>query len=80
MDKILKFLQKRTSNERQRLMEAVERISCHDLKGLDIKKLKGDDSFFRVRIGNFRIIFERIENENFIRSIAKRDDRTYGDF
>jgi len=78
MDKILKFLKKRTSSERERLISVVRAITENKLEGMDVKKLKGHDSIFRVRVGNFRIIFEKTAKENWIRSIAKRDDRTYG--
>lgn len=78
MDKILKFLKKRTSSERERLISVVRAVTENKLEGMDVKKLKGCDSIFRVRVGNFRIIFEKTKEENLIHSIAKRDDRTYG--
>ncbi len=78
MDKILKFLKKRSPTERERLIFVVRAITENKLEGMDVKKLKGFDSVFRVRVGNFRIIFEKTGKENWVRSIAKRDGRTYG--
>lgn len=77
MDKIFKFLNKRSNEERHRLILAIKPISENNLGQLDIKKLKGHSNIFRARIGNFRIIFEKIGDENHINTIAKRDDRTY---
>ena len=77
MDKIFKFLNKRTKAERLKLMAVVSLIAKNELIDLDVKKLKGSPNIFRVRIGDFRIIFLRDKKENIIQSIAKRDDRTY---
>ncbi|HAU39811.1 MAG: hypothetical protein UV80_C0002G0145 [Candidatus Peregrinibacteria bacterium GW2011_GWF2_43_17] len=77
MDKIFKFLNKRSSEERKRLILAIRLISENDLNQLDVKKLRGHSNIFRARVGNFRIIFEKIGDENHINTISKRDDRTY---
>lgn len=58
-------------------MAVIKRIIENNLADLDIKKLQGSNTVFRVRVGRFRIIFERGKKENFIKSIAKRDDQTY---
>lgn len=76
MDKISKFLNKRSNEERKRLILAIKLISENNLDQLDVKKLKGHSNIFCARIGNFRIIFEKIGDENYINTIAKRDDRT----
>jgi mRNA-degrading endonuclease RelE of RelBE toxin-antitoxin system len=77
MDKIFKFLNKRSSEERCKLILAIRLISENNLDQFDVKKLKGHSNIFRARVSNFRIIFEKIRNENHINTIAKRDDRTY---
>ncbi len=58
-------------------MAVIKRIIENNLADLDIKKLQGSNTVFRDRVGRFRIIFERGKKENFIKSIAKRDDQTY---
>lgn len=77
MDKIFKFLQKRNKDERLKLLAVIRLISENNLENLDIKKLKGSENIFRVRVGRFRVIFEKSKKENIICSIAKRDDQTY---
>lgn len=77
MNKIAKFLQKRTKEERLKLLTVIRLIAENNLHNLDIKKLKSSDNIFRVRFGKFRIIFERDVKKNIVKSIAKRDDQTY---
>lgn len=48
--------------------------------GLDIKFLKGSQNSYRLRTGDFRIIFDWIDGKPKIvriQKIAKRDERTY---
>lgn len=77
MDRISKFLQKRTAKERQAILAVVELLAFNELEHLDIKKLAGFKDRFRVRVGNFRIIFEKQKNENIVLKIDKRDEQTY---
>lgn len=48
-----------------------------NLSNLDVKKLKGYDNIFRVRVRSFRIIFRKDKNTNFIIKINERGDQTY---
>ncbi len=32
----------------------------------DVRKLKGSESFFRIRVGNYRIIYQVLEKENLV--------------
>lgn len=77
MDKWFKFLRKRSKKEQHILIEAVGLIMHQKLKGLDIKKLKGCNNIFRVRLQKFRIIFEKNKTENTIIKVDERDDQTY---
>lgn len=56
----------------------MKRISMNDLKGLDVRKLKDRDNAFRVRKGDFRIIF-RTNNQgiNVIIAVERRSESTY---
>ncbi len=77
MDKVTKFLKKRTKTEQKMLVLIMQLIIQNKLANLDIKKLKGEKSLFRVRIGNFRIIFNRVNNNNQIIKIDQRNNQTY---
>ncbi|MDQ3021139.1 MAG: type II toxin-antitoxin system RelE/ParE family toxin [Bacteroidota bacterium] len=48
---------------------------------LNVRKIKGADSFFRIRVGDYRIIYQVKENENLIiiNNIRHRKD-AYKDF
>ena len=80
MDKIRKVLQKFTQKERERIKEILEKINQGKSKSLDIRKLKGHNDIFRIRKGNFRIIYRQIDKQIFILTIERRTEKTYKDF
>lgn len=51
--KAKKFIDKLPLNERKRIVYAIKQLP----NGEDIKKLKGHDELFRLRIGEYRIIY-----------------------
>ena len=51
--KAKKFIDKLPINERKRIVEEIKRLP----NGENIKKLKGHDDLFRLRVGNYRIIY-----------------------
>lgn len=51
--KAKKFIDKLPINERKRIVEEIKRLP----NGENIKKLKGRDDLFRLRVGNYRIIY-----------------------
>ena len=77
MDKILKFLRRRDNKERLLLITTITLIANKKTKNLDVKKLKGLRGIFRVRIGDFRILYKKSKPKNIIIKIDKRDDQTY---
>ena len=77
MDKILKFLRRRDNKERLLLITTITLIVNKKTKKLDVKKLKGIRGIFRVRIGDFRILYKKSKPKNIIIKIDKRDDQTY---
>ena len=77
MDKIEKFLKKLILRDKERILQVTVRILCNDLDNLDIKKLKGIKDVYRVRVGDFRIVFKIEIEYNTIIEIYRRDDRTY---
>ncbi len=56
-----KFIKKQDTDTQKRLLRAIV-----ELPEEDIKKLKGIDELYRLRVGDFRIIFERKETELII--------------
>ena len=76
MDKIKKLFKKLSTTDRVALAEALELLAVNNLEGLDIKKLAGGN-LWRLRVGNFRIIFKRHNAENIVYEIRRRDENTY---
>lgn len=79
-DKIAKLLAKLPPKQVKVLLVVMTKITKGNLDGLDVKSLKGHDNKYRVRVGNYRIIFAIREHGNhFVLSVAKRDEKTYKD-
>lgn len=79
-DKIAKLLSRLSQKQLRQLSAVIELILNNDLEGLDIKSLKGHKSVFRVRVGDYRIIFKVQKNQapNIV-LISKRSEKTYKD-
>ena len=56
-----KFIKKQDKDTQKRIIKSIIEIP----KG-DIKKLKGMDEVFRLRVGDFRILFEKNDKELII--------------
>ena len=80
MDKIQKFLQKLSLGERKVVENIITKILSHEIKNLDVKKLSGQEGYFRVRKGTIRIIFIKESDCIRIVSIGRRNSSTYKDF
>lgn len=66
MDKIEKFLRDRAEKERKYLREVIfPKILNLDLKGLDVKKLRGYP-LWRVRYKKIRIVFAKAANKGIV--------------
>ena len=79
-DKIAKLLAKLPAKQVKVLVIVMSKIIQGNLDGLDIKSLKGQDSRYRVRVGNYRIIFAiRDDGKHVILLVAKRNEKTYKD-
>lgn len=48
-----KFIDGLPMNERQRIVDAIERLPDNG----DIKRLRGHDNLFRLRIGPYRVLY-----------------------
>ncbi len=80
MDKITKLLRSLSSKERERLEEILKLLLSGDVSSLDIKKLKGVENVYRVRTGEFRMIFRKEGTEILILEVSRRDESTYKNY
>lgn len=67
--KALKFIEKQDKVQRTRIYKAI-----YNLPNGDIKKLVGCRNEYRLRVGNYRIIYELNESELII-LVTKADNR-----
>lgn len=74
-----KFFRKISKKERNLLLGIIEALVKKDHKGLVIKKLEKSD-FFRLRKGNFRIIFHYDNDEVVVDAVRLKGENTYKDF
>jgi len=80
MNKLDKFFSKLGGDERIFLLELTSRVRAGDLQGLNIKKLEGHTSTFRLKKGHFRIIYSKKDSGIEIVSVTRRSESTYRDF
>jgi mRNA-degrading endonuclease RelE of RelBE toxin-antitoxin system len=78
MNKIEKLLLKISLKDRKNLLNLIALILKNDRK-LKIIKITNTD-FFRVRYGDFRIIFHKENGDAVIDSIKLRSENTYKNF
>jgi len=76
MDKIEKLLRKISQKDRQRIFKLIEALVENRRTGLDIIKISNSD-FYRLKSGNFRIIFHYEKSEVIIDAIKLRNENTY---
>jgi len=72
---VLKILERLEENYKRKIIEVIDKLEDFPKVRLDIKKLKGQESKFRVRVGDYRIIFE-LDKENrriIIRDLGRRE-------
>ncbi len=64
----VKFVQKLNSNVKKKVEELLDSLKSDALpyKQYDLKKMKCDSNFFRIRIGKIRIIYEIVQPEKKI--------------
>jgi mRNA interferase RelE/StbE len=65
-----KFIDRLPMNEKRRIVEAIERLP----EGDDIKRLKGHSDLFRLRVGDYRIIYT-VDNGELIVCIIDAGNR-----
>ena len=80
-DRIDKQLCKLETKQQKVYLKLIERILTGDFQGLDIVKLKGNWDIYRVRKGEYRIIFQRMDSgEVKILAFEHRSETTYKSF
>lgn len=77
MDKIDKFLNKLPDDIRLGIFDTLKLLKNGNLKGLDVKKLKGRKDVYRIRKGKIRLIYRIFEGEVYVLAIERRSDNTY---
>ncbi|MDA3840280.1 MAG: type II toxin-antitoxin system RelE/ParE family toxin [Patescibacteria group bacterium] len=75
MNNIEKLLKKISKKDREKLLEIIKRLLSGDKKLKSIK-IKNSD-FYRLRYGDYRIIFHKESGILVIDSIRMRGDNTY---
>lgn len=80
MDKNQKFLRKLSRTEQKEMIGLLELIFSGKTTNLDIKKLSGYKDIFRVRSGNIRLIFRRLDSDISVLEISRRSEKTYRDY
>lgn len=78
MDEIVKLLKKCKRADAERLLIVLESLRAGQTQNLDIKKLKGANSF-RARVGRYRVIFKINKQTNKIEivTVDNRNENTY---
>ncbi|MDO8649085.1 MAG: type II toxin-antitoxin system RelE/ParE family toxin [Candidatus Peregrinibacteria bacterium] len=80
MGKIEKQLRAIPRQYRERVFAAVEHLMVRDFATLDRKRLKGYENIFRIRVGNYRIIYHDDGENIILKAIKRRNEATYSDF
>lgn len=65
----VKFIKKQTKQEQKRLYTAIESLPCGD-----VKSIQGFKGFYRLRVGDFRIIY-KIDNDKYIICVVDAGNR-----
>ena len=77
MDKVDKFTRKLRHDIAVRVLHELKNIRIGEVAHLDVKKLKGEDNQYRVRLGKVRIKFIRTASGNEVVDISFRNENTY---
>lgn len=79
MDHIAKALALLSEKERKAIRNALLALQdTEQRKNIQVKKLRGRDDVYRVRVSNVRIIFlQHKSGEFFVLAIERRSEKTY---
>lgn len=71
--KAVKFINSLSQQDKQRIKSAIQNLLTNPLK-CDIKPLQGYKDLYRLRVGNYRIIYTKDNTILFIADIGNRGD------
>lgn len=77
MDKIEKLLRSLTKKEHEAMFLLLQQIKIDFSKIHGIIKLKGHQNTYRVRMGDYRIVFKTTSKGAEIIRISRRNEETY---
>lgn len=80
MEKLEKLFRKIPKRDRIRIEEALEKLIVRDFRSLRRQKLKGYEHIYRIRIGNYRIIYYDDAEDIVLKAVRRRDESTYSKF
>lgn len=67
--KAIKFIKKQNKDQQERILKAIYALPVIG----DIKKMSGEDRLYRLRVGDYRILFEMYPKTNTITLIDITD-------
>ncbi|MCK5015794.1 MAG: type II toxin-antitoxin system RelE/ParE family toxin [Candidatus Peribacteraceae bacterium] len=76
-EKLLKQIPKK---DRIRLENSLEKLFMRKYGSLEVQKLKGYEHVFRIRVGNYRIIYFDDQSTIILKAIQRRNEKTYSKF
>ena len=62
MDKIRKFVKRLNKKWAKRIEKALQDVMTLHLEEYEVEKMEGLKNLYRIRIGNVRIIFQKMKN------------------
>lgn len=77
MNIIEKFLKKLRKKEQEAVLLVMMQLKRDFRKVPNLKPLAGKKGWYRIRIGNYRLIFTVEQGQVEIKRITKRDEQTY---
>lgn len=57
--KAMKFIQKQEMKQQRRIITAIYKLPSEG----DVKKMKGEDNLYRLRVGDYRVLFEMLPQD-----------------
>ena len=74
--KALKELRDIPGHERELIKDRISKLAFFPLARLDVQKLRGYDAVYRLRVGDYRVIFEYDKGNRLIKilKVGKREN------
>ena len=72
----LRNLANLSKKECSRIIEAIEQLAPDPLHAPNVKRLKEYDVSYRMRVGNFRVLFDRDDSIQIISIVDVRDRKS----